>query len=739
MLIFYVMASIKVYFLVILSFIMTVSCSDQGKTRPAMKDGFLDLSSWNFEEDGLVNLNGPWEFYWGRLLEPGDFDSGGSLKPDYISVPGGWTVNSPPDKTYDEFGCATYRLRIKVPDEHTGYNFIFMSIFTSARVYVNGTFCFENGKVATVKENSAPGFTTNFSAPIQYSRNSDTLDIVVQVADYSYGGPAAGIRRKVTFGPDEQINLERSKTLSINAFLIGILVLIAVYHFFLFVYRTNAVSYLIFALLSLVVVMWTIYSAGMFVDLFSYEGYLAFGHLGPALFPPLLVLFFYFLYRDEVHKVVLYIFLAIAGIFILIIFASSATTISNIFTFFSMNMMIPLAYLLGYTLLKAVVRKRVGSQLMYLSVLIMFASLIHDAFLANSYIKGFGFYISSYGYVLLIILQALVLAQMFSVTFRNNINLTLNLEKIVEERTRTINEQRKVLELQNMDMQRQKQEIEDQNEVLNQRNEEIEAQRDFARKQNEEITDSINYAQRIQSAMLPPDSYVSELLIDSFIFYKPRDIVSGDFYWVKHVKDYVVVVAADCTGHGVPGAFMSMLGIGYLNEIVQRREVTQANTVLNELRKQIKNSLRQHGGRDESKDGMDMALCVMDLKNNTMQYAGANSPLYLIRGTGKEAQLEEYKPDLMPIGYYFGKDASFTNHHIELAIGDTFYLFSDGYIDQKGGTEEKKFLSRRFKELLLSVQDQPMHVQKIILEKTLSDWMGDAAQIDDILVIGVRV
>jgi serine phosphatase RsbU (regulator of sigma subunit) len=733
------MRSHKIHILLLLSIILFASCNEQSKTRPEMEDGFLDLSTWNFEEDGLVDLNGPWEFYWGALFKPEDFESDGSMKADYISVPGGWTVNSPEGTSYDEFGYATYRLRVKVPDKHTVYNFIFMSVFTSARVWVNGSFCFENGKVATDKENSAPQFTTNFYAPIDYNRDSDTLDIIVQVADYSYGGPAAGIRRKVTFGPDDQINQERIRTISINAFLIGILILIAIYHFFLYLYRTNAISYLIFALLSLVVVIWTIYSAGMFVGLFSYEGYLAFGHLGPALFPPLLVLFFYFLYRDEVHKPVLLFFLAIALTFILIIFVSSATTISNIFTLFSMNMMIPLAYLLGYSLLKAVIRKRVGSQLMYLSVLIMFATLIHDAFLANSYIKGFGFYISSYGYVLLIILQSLVLAQMFSVTFKRNINLTLNLEKIVEERTRTIEDQRKVLEIQNMDMQRQKEEIENQNEVLNQRNEEIEAQRDFARKQNEEITDSINYARRIQSAMLPPETYISELLIDNFILYKPRDIVSGDFYWVKQVKNYIVIVAADCTGHGIPGAFMSILGIGYLNEIVQRREVTQANRVLNELRRQIKNSLRQHGGRDESKDGMDMALCVLDLKNLTMQYAGANNPLYLIRWVENEAHLEEYKPDLMPIGYYYGKDQSFTNHSIKLEPGDTFYIFSDGYMDQKGGSENKKFLSRRFKDLLLGMQDQSMYDQKSILENTLSDWMGRAAQVDDILVVGVRV
>ncbi|MEN8228109.1 MAG: SpoIIE family protein phosphatase [Bacteroidota bacterium] len=733
------MKYIKFHFYIIFSVLLIASCSDPQKKRPGIENGFLDLSSWNFEEDGLVNLNGQWEFYWENLLESKDFELSDSIKAEYISVPGGWATKSSEGKSYSEFGYATYRLKIKIPDKNTDYSFIFMSIFTSAKLWINSSFCFENGKVATTKEHSKPKFTTNFYSPIKYNNDSDTLDIIVQVADYSYGGPAAGLRRKITFGPVNQINMERIRTNSINSFLIGILLLISLYHFFLFVYRTKSVSYLIFALLSLVVITWTIYSSGMFIDYFSFEGYLAFGHFAPALFPPILVLFFYFLYRDEVHKQVLYVFLIIALIFILIIFTSSATTISNIFIIFSMNMILPLSYLLGYSLLKAVVRKRQGSKLMYLSVLIMFASLIHDSFLSNGFIKGFGYYISSYGFVGLIILQSLVLAQMFSITFKNNINLTVNLEKIVKERTKIIDEQKTVLENQNLDVLRQKEEIQYQNEALNQRNEEIEAQRDLAHIQNEEITDSINYARRIQSAMLTPETYISELLNENFILYKPRDIVSGDFYWIKQVNQYVVIVAADCTGHGIPGAFLSILGISYLNEIVLRREITQANLVLNELRKQIKNSLRQYGGRDESKEGIDMALCALDLKNNMMQYSGANNPLYLIRGVDKETKLIEFKADRMPLGYYYGKDISFTNHDIKLEPGDTFYLFSDGFINQKGGKENKKYMSRQFRNLLLGIQDQPMHDQKLILDHTFSDWMGNNSQLDDILVVGVRV
>ena len=199
------------------------------------------------------------------------------------------------------------------------------------------------------------------------------------------------------------------------------------------------------------------------------------------------------------------------------------------------------------------------------------------------------------------------------------------------------------------------------------------------------------------------------------------------------------MVAADCTGHGVPGALMSMLGISYLNEIIQRREITQANQILNELRKQIKFSLRQHGHRDEAKDGIDMALCVLDLRNMIMQYSGANSPLYLIRDVDDIPELNEIKADRMPIGYYQGKDKTFVNHDIQLQIGDTFYIFSDGFIDQKGGKDNKKFMSKNFKKLLLEIHDRAMYDQKEILEKTLSDWMDGNSQVDDILVIGVRI
>ncbi|MDX2415013.1 MAG: tetratricopeptide repeat protein [Bacteroidales bacterium] len=278
-----------------------------------------------------------------------------------------------------------------------------------------------------------------------------------------------------------------------------------------------------------------------------------------------------------------------------------------------------------------------------------------------------------------------------------------------------------------------------QNEKILDNNEELKKLNEAVTLQKDEIISSINYAQRIQSAILPPETYITELLNENFIFYKPKDIVSGDFYWIKQVNQYIVLVAADCTGHGVPGAFMSMLGISYLNEIVQRREITQANEVLNELRKQIKQSLRQSGQRHESRDGIDIALCVIDTKNNIMQYAGAYNPLYLICTTNGKPELKEIKADKMPVGVHFSKDKSFTNHEIKLELGDIFYIFSDGFVDQIGGEDNNRFRSKLLKKLLLDIHDQPMYEQKEALERSLKDWMGEHPQRDDILVIGARV
>ncbi len=281
---------------------------------------------------------------------------------------------------------------------------------------------------------------------------------------------------------------------------------------------------------------------------------------------------------------------------------------------------------------------------------------------------------------------------------------------------------------------RQYQEKKRANILLEEQNIEIKQQRDQIFQQKQEITDSIQYASRIQNAVLPPDSMLSKLQ-DHFILFKPRDIVSGDYYWMTLKDNKTIVAAADCTGHGVPGAFMSMLGISFMNEIVNKSDTTQANEILNQLRGNVIASLGQTGVEGEAQDGMDLALCVIDTKDLKIQFSGAYNPLYLIRND----ELIEYKPDKMPIGIHREKSDPFSNHIIDVEVGDALYMFSDGYVDQFGGSKQKKFMTKNFKELLLRINKKPMQEQRDILDSTILEWMGGVEQIDDILVLGLRI
>jgi len=272
------------------------------------------------------------------------------------------------------------------------------------------------------------------------------------------------------------------------------------------------------------------------------------------------------------------------------------------------------------------------------------------------------------------------------------------------------------------------------NILLEEQNIEIKQQRDQIFQQKQEITDSIHYASRIQKAVLPPENTL-EQFADHFILYKPRDIVSGDYYWMTRKDEKTIVMAADCTGHGVPGAFMSMLGISFMNEIVNKTNQTQANEILNQLRENVVHSLHQRGKEGEQQDGMDLALCVIDNDLTKLQFAGAYNPLYLVRN----GELLEYKPDKMPIGIYKEQAENFTNNIIDIQKGDCLYMFSDGYVDQFGGPKIKKFMAKNFKDLLISIAHEPMDKQKDILDKTIEEWKAHVEQVDDILVMGLRI
>jgi serine phosphatase RsbU (regulator of sigma subunit) len=253
--------------------------------------------------------------------------------------------------------------------------------------------------------------------------------------------------------------------------------------------------------------------------------------------------------------------------------------------------------------------------------------------------------------------------------------------------------------------------------------------------QKEEITSSIEYASRIQMAMLPVEDHFKRLFSDYFIYFRPRDIVSGDFYWIGENDRSIIFTVADCTGHGVPGAFMSTMGISTLHEIISNTRHLRANSVLNTLRAKIMGALHQTGKVGEAADGMDIALCVLNKEKTKLEYSGAYNPLFIIQG----GELKEYKADRMPIGIHYGEEVSFTNYEINVSKGDTIYIFSDGFNDQFGGPEEAKYKKSNLKKLLSEIYYRPMIEQRNIIETEFLNWKGSGDQIDDVTIIGVRI
>jgi serine phosphatase RsbU (regulator of sigma subunit) len=272
------------------------------------------------------------------------------------------------------------------------------------------------------------------------------------------------------------------------------------------------------------------------------------------------------------------------------------------------------------------------------------------------------------------------------------------------------------------------------NVILSQQKLEIEQQRDQISEQKQKITDSILYASRIQRAILPPLTLTNDLFPTHFIFFKPRDVVSGDFYWMHNEGNYSVLVVADCTGHGVPGAFMSMLGISLLNELTGQYSDFDAAKMLGYLRDKIRTNLHQTSYGETNSDGIDLGMVIFENTTGRACYSGGNVPLWL----WTEGELKTYNPDRMPVGIYIGDEQPFTNNIIELKSGDTLYMFSDGYMDQFGGPKLRKLMQAGFRTIIESITELPLDEQYTILETRLNEWKGDTRQIDDIIVVGIH-
>lgn len=322
----------------------------------------------------------------------------------------------------------------------------------------------------------------------------------------------------------------------------------------------------------------------------------------------------------------------------------------------------------------------------------------------------------------------LTVAYVLGVRHGNNqkqlVDQLVYIEKLGKENLLKESEKKKILEEQNSILEH----------MVAQRTQELALKNELIMVKNREITDNVTYAKRIQAAILPNRKIIQQHLPQSFILYMPKDIVSGDFYGFSIKDNKIIIAAADCTGHGVAGAFMSMVGSSLFNQIINERNITTPAKILDELNEGIIDSLKQR--YSDSNDGMDIAICTFDTDFKNLEFAGANRPLWLIRN----GNLHATTPNKFPIGgMQVLHDEKFTNHHIELLPDDTIYIFSDGYADQFGEVTGKKLMTKKFKEILLNMQHETMATQKEKLRQVLLSWQGATEQVDDIIVIGIRI
>jgi len=285
-----------------------------------------------------------------------------------------------------------------------------------------------------------------------------------------------------------------------------------------------------------------------------------------------------------------------------------------------------------------------------------------------------------------------------------------------------------------LQLEKSNQRIEQEHAMVLEQKKEISLQKDILQTKNKEITDSINYAKRIQSAIIPVETRFNAFFKDCFVLFKPKDIVSGDFYYIIEHNKKIYYITADCTGHGVPGGFMTMMGISFIEDIIENNHTIDAAEILNILRDKIITTMRQTTIGQENKDGMDATLCCVNLETLEMNYAAANNSFYIVRNN----ELLEFKADKQPCGY-FPEQKPFTSHTIKLQKDDFIYTFTDGYADQFGGPKGKKFLYKQFEELLMKNHKQAADYQKNELLNAMTKWMAKEEQVDDILVIGVKI
>lgn len=689
---------------------------------PSAKKGVLDLRKWDFEKNGVVNLDGEWEFFWEKFIIT-DKISPNDIQKDlhYFPVPSAWNKHFLDGKPLPGNGYATYRLKILLNNNYPDLAIKLLSFGTAYEFYVDKKLIVSNGKIGKNAETMRP-----YALPLicSFPAYSDTLELSIQVSNfYDQHG---GFWNSIQLGHSKQIQMYRDRLVTVDLLLTGCFLIMAIYHLGLYFLRRKDTSALYFSIVCILFGLRTLITDERYLlhlfPVIPWEVNVRLEYLTLYIGFAFYIMFFHSMYRAEFSRKLTTLIRILFLLLAFFVLFTPPVIFSRTLLYVQLMMLLIGVYVL-YTLILAIRHKREASTIFLVGFLVFFGTITNDILFDTEIIES-GYW-ASYGLLVFILCQSFALSVRYAQSLSHIEEFTDSLERKVEERTAEIS-------LQNQELEMQKNEISEQHRIIE--------------KKNQNTLASINYASRIQQAILGNAEAITSNFEESFIFLRPRDIVSGDFYWYTEVKRtgsgiggqdfktlfFKVIVAADCTGHGIPGAFMTVLGNTLLDEIINENRVTNPGKILSLLDRKLLMKLQKHNVND----GMDMSMLIFDDENKKVSFSGANNPLYFIR----KGEFQEIKGSKFPIGSsQYKEKKKFESHTIDYEEGDVFYIFSDGYQDQFGGPNGMKFYKKQFRELLIKISPLPMAEQKAILEAELLAWMGKETQTDDVLVIGIRV
>lgn len=686
-----------------------ISC--QKENRPIAENGILDLTGWNFQKNGLIELNGEWEFYPNKLLNSEDFTNLTESK-NFINVPETWTKCELKNKLTNK-AFATYRLIVLLKPKVQKLNIVTDAIYTVSKVIINDSIVGGNGLITNDFSKIEPKHAVKIQ-DFNCGISDDTLEIIIQVANNNFMD-RSGLVYPLKLGSSNKIFSYKINHIAIRFLIIGSFIFMMLYQIALFFYTGNRTT-LYISLLALCFSIFFLFrqdiaSINYFFNL-DYSLGLIFRRASVYFAILFLTIYLFELFPQDYKRFFLYFAIGFSIVNILIVSLFSEKFISIIMPYSRIGIMICSLFLILVSII-AFTKKRDSSSIFLISLMPFLIASFNDILCDFGLITTTT--LTPYGLFIFMIVQSFILSYRYIDTAKQNIILTEklkhineNLEAIVVERTEEIEQQK----------------------------EEIKIQRDRIFRQNREMLQSIHYAERIQKAVLPDYSIFDSYFSQHFVYLNPKNIVSGDFYWLKQIKfeeqNILIFAAADCTGHGIPGAFLSILSISLLNEVTKYLDEFDASQILEDLRKNIIISLGQNKNTD-NKDGLDIALCIYFPEFKKINFAGAYNSVILVRN----AKIIEYKGTRAPVGIHF-YERDFKSTEFEVQNNDSLYIYTDGFVDQLGGKEDKKFFNYHFKKLLLTFENMSMEQQKIELQDIHAEWKGLNKQVDDILVIGIK-